>query len=332
MDNTFWNTLLLISSILWAITMGASGFAVAFGPLYATKKMSIWVCIILFSVFVLIGAITVGENVAKTLSSKIIDRTIIEHHNWIISIVLLSAGINLLVSNLLKVPSSTSIIIMMSFLGGGLYFSGVKWNTFGLSLVVWIISMIITYFSTFLITKIVYPPSYNNLWLYEKIINKRQFLFLFILISSIYSAYSIGTNNVANVVGPVITIFDIDQKVAFIVFSLLFGLGAIVLGRGMIKMVGEEIVPIGLWSATIILAITSTVTIISSLIGLPFPTVIVVSSAIIAVSIVKREVSHYYSFRNPVTKKIITVWLFSSVSPVFLTFLLCFIIDKMLAI
>ncbi|MCX8029682.1 MAG: inorganic phosphate transporter [Brevinematales bacterium] len=327
MDKHVIDTLLIIFSSLWAINMGASGFAVSFGTLYGTKKASFLVCVIFFTIFIVIGAVSVGEYVAKTLSSKVIPKEVISKNSWIITVVLFSAGINLLISNLLKVPSSTSIIIMMSFLGAGLYLSSLIWETFLLSIVVWIASMLITYFSTLWITKLFYPPRYDNLWLYQKFVNRKHFLFWIVLVVSIYNAYSLGTNNVANVVGPFIAIFNVDMFLAFVLFSLLFGVGALVLGKGVIKTVGDEIIPIGLWSATIVSIVTSTLTIVSSLLGLPFPTVIVVSSSIIAIGIVKKEVSHYYSFKNPITRKILRVWLFSSISPTISTFLICLIID-----
>lgn len=329
MDNFLWEVSLFLVSSLWAISMGASGFSVSFATLYSTKRVGLLMCMLLFTVFLLIGAVFVGGEVAKTLSSKIIPKEVLSTKKWLVVIILFSAGINLFVSNLLRVPSSTSMIIMTSFLGAGLYLWNVYWDTFILSLVVFVSSFVLTYFSTFFLTKLLYPPRYSNLWVYEKLLNKKEFLFILVLATSIYNAFSIGTNNVSNVVGPVIATDIMGEFEGFVLFSLLFGLGALLMGKRVIKTVGDEIVPLGVVSASIVSIVSSTFTILSSLIGLPFPTVIVVASSIIAVSTVKKEISHLYSLKSPLTKKILIVWGFSTSLPTVTTYLMCHLFSSL---
>lgn len=324
MIDMFTVSILLVSS-LWAMSMGASGFAVSFATVYSTRKIDFWVCIILFTVSLGIGAILLGGEVAKTLSSGIIPQELLSSKKWLTVIILFSAGVSLLISNSLKVPSSTSIIIMSSFLGAGIFFANFKVLTFIYFILVSLGCLLLTYFITYFTMKFLYPPRYENLWFYEKVISKKNLMFLIPLVSSIYNAFSIGTNNVPNVVGPVAVSSIVDIKVGFIIFSLLFGLGAIIFGRGVLKTVSQEVVPIGIFSATIISVIASSFTIFASIIGLPFPIVLVIASAIIALSTVKREVSHLYSLKNPVVRKIFNVWIFSTFFPVFLSFLYCYV-------
>ncbi len=327
MNEVLYNLLVFLLSSLWAMSMGASGFSVSFATLYSTKKLSFITCVLIFTLFLFIGAILLGNEVVKTLSSKVINNNL-NQNKWLTVIILFSASTSLLISIIAKVPSSTSIIIMSSFLGVGIYFWSVNWNTFIFFLVFSVTSFILTYFITFFAVKSLYPPNYRNLWFYEKFITKKNIMFFIVLAATIYNSFSIGTNNVANVVGPVASFLH-DVNLGFAIFSIFFGIGALLFGKGVLKTVSEEIVPIGIVSATIISITTSSITVIASILGLPFPIVIVISSAVIATSTVKKEISHFYSIKNPITLKIIKLWIFSTLSPAITSFITCNILNKL---
>ncbi|MFN4245895.1 MAG: inorganic phosphate transporter, partial [Brevinematia bacterium] len=296
MNDWFFSLSLFFVSFLWAINMGASGFSVAFATLYSTKRVNFVLCVFLFTFFLLLGALLIGNKVSETLSSKVISQDTLSTKKWLVVIIFLSSGVSLFISNLMRVPSSTSIIIMSSFLGSGIYLSDFYLMTFIYFVSFSLISLFFSYFVTFFVTKIFYPPRYTNLWFYQKILTNRKIMFLVILLSSFYNAFSIGSNNVPNVVGPISSF--LDPKLGLVLFSVLFGVGALILGMGVIKTVSEEIVPIGTLSSSIISVVVSSITILASIAGLPFPIVMVISASVISISTVKREVSHIYSIKN----------------------------------
>ncbi len=106
---------LIIISIFWAMNMGASNFAVFFAPSVGSNLIRRNKALLLFTIFVLLGSILVGGRVAKTLSGKIISSEFIT--SQVVLIILFSAGISLFLANILRIPQSTSIITVGSFIG-----------------------------------------------------------------------------------------------------------------------------------------------------------------------------------------------------------------------
>lgn len=318
MDNLLLLGISLVS-IFQSMNMGASGIAVSFSAAYGSKVIKWIPILIIFTFFVGAGAFLIGENVAKTFSSKLVDKEILDYKN--IFLILLVDSIVLFVANILKVPASTSICLVFSYLGVGLYYGKVFFETFGILIAVWILSLLISYFLTYFLMKLFYPPRKFNLVFYQKFLNKRNFLVPFIIVVSCYQSFGIGANNVANVVAPLSSIFGFNLSYGFLFFSLIFAIGAVAFGKGIIQTIGNEVVPIGIFSASIVSIVSATISVVSSLLGLPVPIALYTFASIVAVATVKNEFSHLYSIKsNPIVRKIIIVWIFSILSPVVLGF------------
>ncbi|HOK40756.1 MAG TPA: inorganic phosphate transporter [bacterium] len=314
------NLLLIFFSIFIAINMGASGFSVSFVSSIGSKTIEFKKAIILFTLFVLLGAIIVGGRVTKTLGGKIIEKKYFT--NKVAIIILTSAGITLFIANILKIPQSTSIITICAISGIGLYYKNLNFKILLKLIIIWLIISIMSYIITYFLSKIFYPPSNKNLKYYEKIFQHNNKLSKFVLYTDLYSAFGIGTNNVANIVAPLNSAGKIDLTNGLIFFSLLFGLGAFLLGKRVIKTISNDIIPIGVFSATIISFVVSTFIIISSIFGLPAPYVQFSSLTVIAIKTVKEELGHIISFKNPVIKKIIKIWVITPIISLVISFVL----------
>ncbi|MDI6783946.1 MAG: inorganic phosphate transporter [bacterium] len=288
------------------MNMGASGLAVSFAPSYGSNIIKKNKTVILFTIFVLLGALLLGGQVAKTLSSKIIPAEYITQK--IVLVILTAACISLFLANLLKIPQSTSIITIGAFVGVGLYF-----KVLNVGLIVWLIGVwvsvsLLSYFTTYFLARKMYPPSRKNLWIYEKYFQHQEKFKKWTLWTDCYSAFGVGTNNVANVVGPLIGANVVSPFAGFLIFSLLFGLGGLILGKGVLNTVSKEIVPLGVLSASLVSLVVSTFIIGCSLLGLPAPYVQFSSLSILAISTIKEEKNHTDTLVHPVTKKILKVW------------------------
>lgn len=302
------------------MNMGASGLAVSFAPSVGSNIIRKNKAVLFFTIFVLLGSLLVGGRVAKTLSGKIIAPTFISEE--VILIILFSACFALFLANIFKIPQSTSIITVGAFVGAGLYFKSLNLSLIGYLVLVWAGVSVLAYFITYFMARKIYPPCQKNLRFYEKFFCHQEKLKKWTLFTDYYSAFGIGTNNVANVVGPLIAANIINPNLGFLIFSLLFGLGGFILGKGVLNTVSKEIVPLGVISASIVSLVVSSFIIICSLLGLPAPYVQFSSLSILAIHTLKEEKNHTQTLVHPITKKILKVWVLTP----FLSILICYIL------
>lgn len=312
--------ILIIVSVFLAMNMGVSGIAVSFAPSVGSKIINKNRAVIIFTIFALIGAFLVGGRVAKTLSSKIIPEAVINQP--VVLIILTSACISLFLANLLKIPQSTSIVTVSAFTGAGLYFKSLNIGLIIYLISIWVGVSVLSYFVTYFIAGKIYPPRQGNLRMYERFFYHKKNLKRWTFLTDCYSAFGIGTNNVANVVGPLVGAGVLNPNIGFLIFSLLFGLGGFILGKGVMNTMSKEIVPLGIISASIVSLIVTTFIVTCSLLGLPAPYVQFSSFSILAIHTVKEEKEHIHTLVHPITKKILKVWLFTPILSIVTCYLL----------
>lgn len=310
-------TLLTLLVVLFAVNMGGSNFAASFAAAYGSKILSRRKAQVLFAVFVLLGAIIVGRPVAETLGTKIIPAELIRLDT--VLIIIFSATVSLLIANLLHVPQSTSLVTVGSILGVGLYFRSVYAKTFLYLIPFWVLLPVVGYVLTYGLGKLVYPPKKSNFWIYEKLVNHSDRLKVFVIIASCYNAFSVGTNNVANAVGPLAVADIIGKGLGFLLIAPLFGLGGLVFHEPL-KTTSRKIVPLGLFTATLVCLVTGTLIIIASILGIPQSFVMIKVASIFAISGLKN--GHRHAFRNPVTRKTYLTWIITPLVAVIVSFLL----------
>lgn len=299
--------------------MGASGIAPSFAANWGGKLIKKKNALILFGLFVILGGVCLGKNVAVTLGKNLIPQEFINLD--VVLIVLLSATLSLFLANLLKIPQSTSQVTVTSIIGAGLYFKHLNVHMlFFKILPMWIILPLLSYALTFLLYNNIYPPEHDNLHIYQKIFAHSKKLRISSLITSCYVAFAIGTNNVANAVGPLFGAGLIDIACGMILISPLFGIGAWLMGKGTLETAGLEIVPLGLVSSTLVSFVTATLLIFASVLGIPQSLVQLNLASIFAVSCVKN--GHRYTLDQHITRKTFTVWIITPLLTVVISYLL----------
>lgn len=312
---------LLIISIFLGMNMGVSGFSISFTPSYGSGLLTRKKAILFYTIFVLIGGVLIGPRVVTTLTTKISQTSFGEYSGLII---IISSGLMMFLTNLLRIPQSTSFITVGAFTGAAFYYHQVNWHTIIKILYVAIIFCILAFLITYFIKKIFYPPRNSNFRLYEKSFAHNDKLKKFIFWTDCYSAFAIGTNNIANVVAPILLSVSVNPILCIVPIGLSFGLGGLVLGKGVINTISKEIIPIGQISAGIISLITSSFAITASLLGLPTPYVQLTTFSVLAISSVKD--GFYLTHKKPVVKKIISVWVIAPILTFLLSYLLHFLL------
>ncbi len=312
------SAILFIVSIFFALNIGASGIAPSFASVYGAKFIDRSKAVLLFTVFAILGAISLGRNVALTLGGRLVSQEVIT--TPVAFVIIVSATFSLVIANLLKIPQSTSQVTVGALIGAGIYFNALSLKTlFFRIFAMWIILPLAAFFISFFLYRIIYPPRAANLYLYQKVFRNEKKLRLLAILISCYVAFAIGANNVGNVVGPLLGAGLISLNLGLFLFSPALGAGAWLLGSGTINTAGRQIVPLGLVSSILISAVTATLLIIASIFGIPQSLVQLSIVSTLAVSCLKN--GHRPTAEANTTRKTFLVWMVTPVLSMFVSYL-----------
>ncbi len=294
---------LMITVLFFAVNMGGSNIAPSFANLFGAKLIDHKKAVLWFTIFVYLGAVLLGRNVVQTLGKGIIPEGFINLDTALV--ILLAAVSGLFIANLLKVPESTSWTTVFSISGVGLALGHIEVKTLLKIVPYWIILPVAGFVLTLYTYRYIYPPRPKNLWLYQKIFIHEKKIRALAFISCCYIAFACGTNNVANAVGPITGADIISPLLGLVVIAPLFGLGGLVLGKRIMTTIGEEIVPLGLISSSLVGFITASLLIFASIMGIPQSLVQLSVLSIMAIGVVKHE---RHIFHERVVRKVFLTW------------------------
>lgn len=300
-----------------AFNMGVSGFAVSFAPSYGSNILTKKKAVFLYTICVILGAVLIGPRVVTTLLNKISSFQFLPISG---AIIIFASALTILLSHVLGVPQSSSFVTVASFVGASIYYHEVNWQVVGKILVFAMLFSLISFLLTIVIKKKIYPPHQGNIKFYENFFIHRGKFRKFIILQNLYAGFGIGTNNVANVVAPLLIITGIGAKLGLLFLAPFFGLGALLSGRKVIDSLSKEIIPIGEFSASLVSFVTATLVIIASLLGLPTPYVQFITFSLLAISSVKDGFKP--TARKEVVRKVISVWILVPIFSTLLSYLL----------
>jgi len=156
---------------------------------------------------------------------------------------------------------------------------------------------------------------------------------------SLYVAFSIGSNNVANAAGPIATMtiheLGIDFDSHFILVMILatlivapsFGIGSSLFGHKIVENTGKEIILFGKIEAVIIAFVSASLLLSASLVkGIPTSLVQLNVGAIIGIGVAKLGFKNIFS--KTAVNKFFGMWIIAPVIAFGLSFLLIFLADK----
>ncbi len=315
--------LIILISIFLAINMGVSGFAISFTPSYGSGLIKKKTASLLYTIFVVFGGVAFGTRVVNTLVSKL--SYSYEYNSGLL--ILITISLVMFLSNTLKIPQSTSFATVGAFSGAAFYNGKLNWQVIFKIFIFAVLFSIFSFLFTNWLKRFLYPVGPKNFSLHEKIFKYNSILKKFILYTNCYSAFAVGSNNIANVAAPVIISLGFIQGsfsviLLILIVSILFGLGSFLLGSGSLKTISKDIIPLGEVSAGIVSVVTSNFVLLASILGLPTPYVQFTTFSVLGISSVKDGLK--YTFGKSVVKKIISVWILGPI----IAFLLSFILHK----
>jgi len=234
----------LIIAVVIAIAIGANDETMA--PLYGSRILNMKQILILAAIFAILGAILLGEGVAKSVGGDILLIDYVAtgvNQNAVVLTILISTAIWLILASALGLPISTThatigaIMGMGMLLGGG---NGVDWDTIlGMSMW-WLLSPIVGFIVTYLVVIMLNRHKLKHLNGFQDYERSENIYALIILVVICITAFSRAGNDCSNAVGIVAGVGDDINLTALLVmtgFSLAIGIA--VLGRIVIKNVGK---------------------------------------------------------------------------------------------
>ncbi|MCB9284321.1 MAG: inorganic phosphate transporter [Lewinellaceae bacterium] len=318
-------TIPFLLAMFLAINMGGSGTSPSFSAAYGANVIKRTLIPGLFGIMVLAGALLAGKQVNLTLGVGLLEQHFFTPFNT--SIILLSIGLSLLAANLLGVPQSTSQSTVLSIAGAATALDGLNTHKLFVEIIpTWIILPIVSFAIMFALSKWLFPLFEGKAFSVDyPRLNQHRGLKTLLILSSMYVAFSIGANNVANAAAPIASLTAnelgreaLDHFLPIIILSVLvvapcFAIGSSLLGHKVTRTTGKEIVAVNPFYATIIAILVASLLIFASVTkGIPTSLVQLNSAAFIALSITKNGVKE--TFRNRTVKRFFTVW---AVAPAF---------------
>ncbi len=326
-----------VIAMFLAINMGGSGTAPSFSAIYGAGIIKKSLIPGLFGIAVFLGAILGGRETAKTLGKSILDPELMSYP--IVSVILFSISISLLIANLLGIPQSTSQSTVMAVTAPAVYYNTLNTHKlFYEILPTWFIMPILAFIISYLIGKYIYKPLRKRGYTSISNLNNSLWLKSLLIIMSLFVAFSIGTNNVANAVGPMasltINVLSVAQEyyvhvliLATLIIAPCFGIGSSLFGHTVVKNTGKEIVLFGKIEAAIIAFISACLLLTASLIkGIPTSLVQLNVGAIIGIGVAK--LGYKNIFRKTAVNKFFIVWMISPAIAFCLSYFLVLILDN----
>ena len=341
MISPLFNHLLIpfIIAMFLAMTMGGSGTAPAFSAAYGANVLRKSLIPGLFGIMVFIGAIVAGKGTATTIGKELLDPGKMTF--TVVSIILFSVAVSLLIANLFGIPQSTSQSTVLSVTAVAIYFSELNTEKLLFEIIpAWFILPIISFIFSLLIGKYVYKPMRRRGLTMPRAQNQNlKPVWNGLLVAmSLYVAFSIGANNVANAAGPIATMtaneLNIKPEKSFILIMILstlvvapsFGIGSSIFGHKILKNTGKEIVLFGKFEAVIIAFVSASLLLFASLTkGIPTSLVQLNVASILGIGVAKLGARNI--FKKTEVRKFFLMWIIAPVISFSLSLVLIYLAD-----
>ncbi|MDT8299862.1 MAG: inorganic phosphate transporter [Sedimentisphaerales bacterium] len=324
-----------------AINMGGSGTSPSFSAAYGSNIIRKDLIPGLFGLFVFFGAIIGGKKVVLTIGKGILPGEVMGI--TLTTIILLSVCLSILMANLLRIPQSTSQATVFALIGPAIYFDILKTHKLFFEIIpTWLILPFVSFGITVIIGKFVWGPINERGKIKFEQISNHPSLKIIVILASCYVAFAIGSNNVANVSGPIASMvfneLDIgtngENPLLIMILSVLlitpcFGIGSSLFGQRVVQTTGKEITEIGPLGAILISVVTATLLLLASVIkGIPTSLVQLNTAAIIGLGIGKTNRRGVSFVCTATIKKLLTVWVIAPLIALGLSFMFTVIANK----
>lgn len=330
----------LLAAVFLAINMGGTSISPSFSAAYGANIIKRSMIPGLFGIMVFLGAMIAGKATSSTIGQDLIKPDLM---NWVlVTIVLGSVGITLFIANMLGIPQSNVQTTVFAISAPAAYFHQFNSHKVFFEIVpTWFIAPLLSFSLCFLFGKFIYTPLRKKGYLTYGQLSQHPAVKTIIVIMSLYVAFSIGANNVANAVGPIAAMmsheltlpfdgngFSIIMVLTTLVVAPNFAIGASILGNKGLQNTGKGIFLFGPFEAIIISFVTASLLLITSVTrGIPTSLVQLNAGAIIGIGVARLGAKNI--FRKTAVNKFFFVWAIAPIIAFLLSLTLTYLIDQM---
>ncbi|MBF0213107.1 MAG: inorganic phosphate transporter [Magnetococcales bacterium] len=331
------------SGLFLGWSLGANDAANVFGTAVGTKMIKFSTAALICTIFVILGAVISGAGAAHTLS-KLGDINALGGA----FVAAFAAAAVVAWLTVLGLPVSTTQAIVGAIIGWN-FFTGMAtdFSVFKTIIGTWFISPVLTAFFSYFMYKGV------SWWLNKQkvhLISLDALTRYSLIIAGVLGSYSLGANNIANVMGVFIGAnpftdvgFLSGLQILFFVGGITISVGIYTYGKRVMMTVGDSIAPLTPVGAVVVVLATSLVLflfasedlefVLASL-GLPTIPLVPVSSSqavvggVIGIALIKNA----SNIRWRVTGRIVVAWIQTPIVSALASFVMLFLVQNVFAI
>ena len=266
-----------MSSVLLGWSLGANDSANIFGTGVATGTIKYRTAISLTAIFVLLGALLEGPKCMKIVGEL---STLVTIEAFYCS---LAAAITMAVLTFLAIPVSASQAIIGAVIGAGILSGAADFSKLYKIIICWIITPVSGIFFGYCLHRSL------RYVLDKTITNITHLNYIYstgILVAGCYGAYSLGSNNVANVTGVYVGSGLLSTGMASLIGGISIAFGSLTYGKKVMMTVGKGIAPLDPFSAFVTILAEALTLHIFTQIGVPISSSQAIVGAVIGVGIV----------------------------------------------
>jgi len=280
---TILGALILLGGAYVAWNLGANDGANSMGTAVGAGVRTMREAVLIVGVFGLLGAVTMGSGVIKTIGRGIVPLDTIDPHiaTLIALAAMFAAGLWLTLATYLRLPVSTTHSTVGAVAGAGVAVGDVPviWARFGDIFIAWIATPIGAAVLAFLLYTLM------NKLLSRFSVSNRVWAWLLTL-SGIYMAFSWGANDVANATGVIVGAGLLEANWAAVLGGIGIAVGVATWGYKVMQTVGSGITALAPPMAFIAEFAAALNVQIYTLFGIPVSTTHAIVGAIIGVGLV----------------------------------------------
>ena len=266
-----------LSGVLLGWSLGANDSANIFGTGVATGTVKYRTAILLTAFFVLLGSILEGPKCMATVGEL---SPLLPMHAFSCA---LAGAITMTILTALAIPASASQSIIGAVIGAGIMLGSADFSKFFKILICWLLTPISGAVVGFFLHRLL--EYILNLTI-KRMTHRNLLYSVGIVLAGCYGAYSLGSNNVANVTGVYVGAGIFSAETAAVIGGLSIASGVLTYSKRVMITVGKGIAPLDPFSALVTVLATAFTLHVFTQIGVPVSSSQAVVGAVVGVGIV----------------------------------------------
>lgn len=270
--------------MILAFAIGANDETYA--SIVGIKRLSVNLAVMLGAIVALFGAFFFAPRICETLQNDISSLNIAE--NKIIFAIFLAMATSLILASVFGLPISSTESMVGAILGLTIaHQEQIYWSFSGLGkiLFTWLISPVLGFSISFILMKILNKILQKYIQGFAAYETSNEIFSSLLLVMLIIIGLSRSGNDLCNAIAPIVPLFQkagvtiFYKRLPMILGGLALGLGLIIIGRRVLKTLGNEVVPLTPESAFVTQTAAALIIFIAVVLGIPVSgTMVLVSS------------------------------------------------------